>query len=445
MTEVCEKTVADIGSRLEPFVDDWLIGNMHNLGLKLHSPIKREVVLRFDAPWEGPTSAYITVMKDEDRYRMYYRGSGHEGPQYSEVTCYAESKDGITWTKPSLGIFEVKGSTDNNIIWIGEGTHNFTPFKDRNPEALKEERYKAVAGGPLIALASPDGIHWKKIRGEPIITKGAFDSQNLAFWDSWQRQYVAYFRGFREGFRQVLRCTSPDFTYWTAPKWINLGDTPLEHFYTNATTPYFRAPHIYLAFPKRFVPERKAIKEHPYSGVSDAVFMSSRDGVHWDRRFIEAFIRPGLDPNNWTERSNMPAWGVVPTGSGEISLYYIEHYRHPTCRLRRATLRTDGFVSVHAGYSGGEFMTRCMTFRGHELIINYSTSAVGSIKVEIQNAKGKPISGYALEDSAEIYGDEIEHVAEWRGGRDLSHLIGQPVRLRFVMKDADLYSIRFRL
>lgn len=429
----------NIGSRLELFVDDWLIDTMRNVLLKLHRPIRREIVLYFDAPWEGPSSAYVTVMKDDDRYRMYYRGSGYKGHDFSQVTCYAESKNGIEWIKPSLGIYKFKGSTDNNIVWTGEGTHNFTPFKDQNPNAHQKEKYKAVAAGPLIALVSPDGINWKKEQTRPIITEGKFDSQNLAFWDVVQHKYIAYIRDFREGFRQIKRSTSPDFTHWTKPEWIDYDDAPLEHMYTNATTPYFRAPHIYLAFPKRFVPERKKIEEHPNKGVSDAVFMSSRDSVHWDRRFMQAFIRPGLDPNNWTQRSNMPAWGIVPTETNEISIYLTEHYTHSTCRLRRATLRTDGFVSVHASYEEADFVTKPLKFRGNCLVINYSTSAVGSIEIKIQDAKGT----HDLMESEEIYGDEIEHIVEWKEEDDLSHLVGKPIRMKFLMKDADLYTLRF--
>jgi len=172
--------------------------------------------------------------------------------------------------------------------------------------------------------------------------------------------------------------------------------------------------------------------------------MSSRDGINWDRRFMEAFIRPGLDQNNWTQRSNMSAWGVVPTGPDEISLYYSENYDHPTNRLRRATLRPDGFVSVRAGYNGGEFVTRPIIFRGEKLIVNYSTSAVGSIQVEIQDADGQPYKGYTLADSPELYGDETEHMFAWKDGPNVGHLSGQPVHLRFALKDADLYFIQFR-
>ena len=70
---------------------------------------------------------------------MYYRGA-HWDPKakkatHREVTCYAESKDGITWTKPELGLFEFDGSKANNIVWDGGRTsHNFTPFRDTNPK-----------------------------------------------------------------------------------------------------------------------------------------------------------------------------------------------------------------------------------------------------------------------------------------------------------------------
>ncbi len=77
-------------------------------------------------------------------------------------------------------------------------------------------------------------------------------------------------------------------------------------------------------------------------------------------------------------------------------------------------------------------------------MINYSTSAVGYIRVEIQDEQGRPIPGYGLDEASEIYGDGIERIVAWSGGPDVSALSGGPIRLRFVMRDADLYSIRFR-
>ncbi|MBI3945359.1 MAG: hypothetical protein HY321_05535 [Armatimonadetes bacterium] len=438
-----------IGSRLELFVDDYLIDKMSDLSLRLHCPTPREIAIRFDSPSDGATSAYVTVFKDGDLYRMYYRGSGMvEGGH--QVTCYAESRDGIAWAKPSLGLYELQGSRENNIVWMGPECHNFAAFRDDNPAAPPSHRYKAIGGNPPMALVSPDGIHWRKLLDRPIISRSThdphdygFDSQNNGFWDAARGRYVAYLRSRFEGSRSIRRSLSDDFLHWMRMEQLEFTHAPREataNLYTNGIIPYFRAPHLYLGFPKRFT-GRQAVPEHPHSGVSDGVFMSSRDGLRW-RFFAEAFIRPGLERNNWTERSNMPVWGVVPTSPEEISLYWSEHYRHPTSRLRRGTLRTDGFVSVHADFAGGEFVTKPLTFAGKELVINYATSAVGSVQVEIRDANGEPIPGFGL--TTPIFGDHIERVVAWPGGADVSQLAERPIRLRFVLKDADVYALRFR-
>ena len=87
--------------------------------------------------------------------------------------------------------------------------------------------------------------------------------------------------------------------------------------------------------------------------------------------------------------------------------------------------------------------TKPLTFSGRRLTINFATSAAGSVRVELQTAAGKPLDGFALGDCPEIIGDRIEHAVRWAGGADVGAWAGQPVRLRFVMKDADLYSLRF--
>jgi len=435
------KACVDLSSRLELFVDGFLIDDMAGDARRVpHAPTPREVALAFDAPWEGRDSTYVTVMPDEDRVRLYYRGVGRPG--LPEVTCYAESKDGIAFTRPKLGLYEVAGTKDNNVCWMGAGTHNFAPFKDANPAAPAAERYKALAGGPLIALVSPDGVRWKRLVDKPVITKGAFDSQNLAFFDSPRGEYVAFFRDFAKGVRTVKTCRSKDFIHWTEPQWCDYGSAKPEHLYTNATTPYFRAPHIYLSFPKRFLPDRTKDPKHPDRGLSDGLLMSSRDGVHWDR-WPEAFLRPGLDLKNWTDRNMMIAWGLVATSPEEISLYWTEHYSFETCRLRRGTIRTDGFASVHAGAAGGEVLTRPFTFSGKRLVVNYSTSAAGSIGFELQDAEGRPLPGFDLAKSETLFGDEIAHEVQWKPAADVSKLAGKPVRLRIRLRDADLFSIRF--
>jgi hypothetical protein len=135
--------------------------------------------------------------------------------------------------------------------------------------------------------------------------------------------------------------------------------------------------------------------------------------------------------------------GLASTGPAELSLNKQAHYAQPTAHLVRYALRTDGFVSVNAPYAGGEMATRLLRFTGRTLALNVSTSAAGSVRVEIRDTAGNPVSGYTLDDAEEIVGDSIERPVEWKGGCDISALAGKPIRLRFVMKDADLYAIKF--
>jgi len=369
----------------------------------------------------------------------------------SPLIGYAESTDGIRWEKLRLGLIEFQGSKENNLVWSGPG-NNMAPFLDGRPDVPAEERYKAIVRTrSVFALASPDGLRWRMMQEEPILTEGPFDSHNVAFWDPWREEYVVYARGvagegdFKGGVRWIRRATSGDFLHWTPLVSIDAGDAPFEHLYTNACVPYERAPGTYLMFPSRFVPERGPIPDWPYgSGLSDIVFMSSRDGLRFDRSFMEAFVRPGLDPGNWHERALYMERGILQTSPTELSLYGMENWRLPSVCIRRFALRTDGFVSVCAGYAGGEFTTRPFVFEGDELELNYATSAVGSVRVEIQDAEGHPQPGFGLDACPELFGDEVAGTVRWEGDADLRALAGTPVRLRFVLKDADLFAFRFR-
>jgi hypothetical protein len=171
--------------------------------------------------------------------------------------------------------------------------------------------------------------------------------------------------------------------------------------------------------------------------------MSSRDGLHWDRPFLEAWVRPGPDPMNWTDRNTMTAYGIIETCPDEWSMYVSEHYRHPDNRLRRITLRKQGFASMHADAKGGEFVTKPLTFTGKKLLLNYATSAAGSLQIEVQDDQGKALPGFALADMPALYGDELEATAQWKTGTDLSSLAGKTIQLRIAMKDADLFALRF--
>jgi hypothetical protein len=126
-----------------------------------------------------------------------------------------------------------------------------------------------------------------------------------------------------------------------------------------------------------------------------------------------------------------------------MSIYKQAHYAQPSAHMVRFALRLDGFASINAPFRGGEFTTRPFTFTGKNLEINFSTGASGSIQFELQDATGKPIPGFTLEEAPETIGDQVDRIVRWKGDRDLASLSGQPVRLQAVMKDADLYSIRF--
>jgi len=483
-------TVLEIGSRRELFVDDVLIAKLNGARRVLHHPTPREVAIVHDAPWEGSGSGYHTVFQDGDLYRMYYRGSHLEVSQgklgtgrHKPYYCYAESNDGIHWKRPELGIVEFDGSKQNNIILEGRGTHNFTPFKDENPNCPPDARYKALGGikreGGLFAFQSADGIHWSPMHDKPVITNGAFDSQNLAFWDAALGKYRAYWRTFTEGvtevkvwkpagFRAIRTGTSRDFLHWAGDADLTYVDSPAEHLYTNQVKPYYRAPHLLIGFPTRYVdrgwsdstralPDRKnrelrASSVRRYgTALSEGLLMASRDGVRF-KRYNEAFLRPGIGrKGTWQYGQQFIAWHVVETAASlpgapnELSLYATEAYWHGAGgTLRRYTLRLDGFVSIYAPMKGGDFLSRPLTFSGSKLTMNFATSAAGSVRVEIQDIDGKPLEGFKLADSADHFGDTVERMVTWKSKSNLTRLNGRPVRLRFQLKDADLYSFQFQ-
>jgi hypothetical protein len=392
---------ANTGARRELFVDDALVETMTGgVRLALHHPVRREIVFRTDAPWEGNAAAYQSVFRDGDVYRMYYHGLHyrHSGPaaqareEHPPMYCYAESPDGLHWTRPELGLFEFDGSKANNIILTpdylaefgGDPAHTAT-FLDANPNCPPEERYKTLVVGSkpkgLYVLTSGDGVHFSLLSREPSVTEGAFDSQNLIFWDPVREEYREYHRGLRDGVRDILTAASKDIRHFPKPEWLSYPGTPREQLYMNAVQPYYRAPHVFVGFPVRYTERTWAgplldlpgleerverAKSHPRYGtaITDTLFMSSRDGLTF-HRWPEAFIRPGpRQRESWVYGDNYPFWGMIETPSAtedappELSLYATEGYWEGiSTEIRRYTLRIDGFVSLQAPLAGGEVVT----------------------------------------------------------------------------------------
>jgi hypothetical protein len=449
-----------IGSRRELFLDSFLIEKLTGAELRLGAPVDAGTAFSFDRPWEGRFCNYVTVIPDGDIVRLYYRGVPNAGAdgRGDEVYCYAESPaGGAQFSRPTLRLHEVRGTRENNVILAATPPlqHNFSPFLDTRPGVDRASRFKGIAGtskSGLVAFQSGDGVHWSPIRPEPIFRDGAFDSQNLAFWSEAEKRYVLYYRTFKKiggtGYRWISRAVSSDFVDWENQGEMNFGEAPPEHLYTNQTSAYFRAPHLYVALAARFLPgrqvlteaEARAINVDPgyFKDCSDAVLLTSRGGTKYDRTFLDAFLRPGLGMENWVSRSNYPALNVIPAGAGQMAFFVVRNYGQPSIHLRRYTMRLDGFASVHAGYRGGEMLSKVFTYAGEELAANFSTSAPGGVRFTLEDP-----SGAKLAESVELVGDEIARVVRWQGGSRIGAWAGKPVRLRATLKDADLYAIKF--
>ncbi len=481
-------TPIDLGSRRELLVDDFLIDRMEGAELRLQHPTPAETVMVFDRPWEGSGCGYVSVFEDEGRFRMYYKawhlavaadGARGASDATSLTICYAESADGIHWERPEVSLFEHDGSTANNIVFVGAGSHGFAAFKDPNPDAPAEARYKAFGHGMhdgkrvVWAHQSVDGIHWSRMREEPVLDCCAFDSQNLAFFDEVRGEYRCYVRDFTggdlgKGLRGIKTATSPDFLEWTEPQWLIYPGAPDEQLYTNQVCAYPRAPHIFVGFPERYVergwspsmralpdPENREMRarsqERYGTALSDCLLMTSRDGLNF-KRWAEAFVRPGIErTGTWAYGDHYLQWQLLATRSAlpgapdELSLYSVEDYWQKRSSLRRYTLRTDGFVALNAPATGGEMVTKPLTFAGSALMLNFATSAAGEIRVELQDASGAPLEGFALAECDPVFGDALERAVTWRDGcSDLSALAGKPVRMRFALRDADLFSLKFQ-
>jgi len=508
-------SVLDIGSRRELFVDGYLADEFRGKAqLRLQQPVPREVVMVHDVPWEGSATAYHNIFQDGKLYRMYYRAwqitvrpDKVDTDSHPTYLCYAESDDGLHWRRPELGLHEFHGSKANNIV-MGAGkvgdveydTGSPAVFKDENPKVPADARYKAFLTTKkprgLMPFKSADGIHWSPMHNTPVITDGAFDSQNLAFWDEQRGEYRAYWRYFSKGtadapfigVRAIRTATSKDFIHWENQQNLTYVDSPPEHLYTNQVKPYHRAPHLLIGLPVRYIepeqgqaaaddardsanadrakkwsPSMRALpelearemrakaSERYGTALSETLLMASRDGVEF-KRWNEAFIRPGPErEGTWNYGHLYAAWFLVETKSAlegapnELSFYASESYwTGNSSLLRRYTLRLDGFVSVQAPLSGGEVITKPLSFRGRHLEINFATSAAGSVRVEIQDLNGRPLPGFALDDCPAIFGDAIGRPVTWTKGSDVRAIAEQPVRLRFELKDADLYAFQFR-
>jgi hypothetical protein len=487
----------NIGNRREVFWDDFLVEKA-TVTLRQHSPRDKGIVMVCDAAWEGNGCMYPVILRHQDTLRLYYKAcntidkaTGQYDAHPESYACCAVSYDsGKTFVKPDLGIYPFGGNLRNNIILAKGGytknTDNFAVFADTNPSCPQEERFKAIAdNGPitdnkreriLCSYKSPDGIHFT-YSGE-IHRGGMFDSMNCAFWDRQSQQYILYMRDWREGYpryrsddgarkrmRTLRYSVSQDFIQWTRPQPVDFNAPDDIELYTNGIQPYYRADHMFLGLATRYVerliwspsydylpnPEHRKVRfdHNPREGlaITDCVLITSRDGVHFNR-WDEAFITPGIERwYNWVYGDCYCSWGLAETTAddldntaGELSFFAFENHQQVNSVLRRYTIRKDGFISYRAAREPGLLLTRPLIFDGSRLTMNFSTSAIGYVQVDIHDQQDHPIPGY---QGYELFGDSLDRPVVFACGTDVSSLAGKPVRLHIRMSDADLYSIKF--
>lgn len=507
-----QDALLDIGDRRQVFIDGSFFATSNNVKLVAHQPRKTgEHNITADRPWErGGLGPYSCVLKEGDVYKMWYHAMDaklwHTGPTNGSI-CYATSKDGITWTKPDIGLVEYQGSKKNNIV-VGHGAAGYRIGQDGmmvfiDPNAPPDERYRMVnrfstkdeqKTDGVNLLSSGDGIHWK-LTHETVMTyrpeaKGHhLDSQNVMFWDEGLKKYVAFVRRNLKGGedqgqgRAVARAESDhlgDFpmtqdlpvVFFPEPADSVHGNAPVVDYYNSAALRYPWADHAYYMFPQAYYHYTRTLREFAKTapvnaGPMDTVFAASRDGLRWQRYDREPFVPLGMK-GEFDCHSTRLIYGLVPDLSGrEMFMYYrASDWLHGWDRtpenrkiltdagvgadqditvFSRVVLRRDGFVSVKTDYRGGEFTTPPLKFKGSRLSLNISTSATGIARVGCLDSTGTSIPGYALEDCDIIHtANEINRTVKWKGRSDLSSLSAQPVRLRFVIRETDLYAFQFQ-
>ncbi|MBQ8496740.1 MAG: hypothetical protein IJ489_04700 [Clostridia bacterium] len=471
--------------------DESLIEKSENISVVMHKPEKKNIALICDHEWEGPHNGFACVVKTADICRIYYRADASRHrldkravPRTVSI-CVSESRDGgITFKMPNIGKYDYNGTKNNNIIFQRDVfIDNFSVFYDINPNCPKNEKFKALCEyhlegqQPLLIYhASEDGYHFREMYALDI--EGTFDTCNVTFWDENTEQYFLYYRAFhtKEGedklnwkganpdwIRDIRVATSKDFKNWTQHGRITFEEGQEDmQMYTNQIMKYFRNPSTFIGFPIRYTDRASEMRNFHFmpmgdrheaitkvfgregTAVTDCLLMTSNDGFVFNRR-DEAFLTPGVENrNNWWYGNCYTAYGMIETEAeeegapNEISLYVAENYRIKSTQYRRCTLRMDGFYSWYAPFKGGEVLTKPLTIDGDELHINFATSAAGTLLVSLCDEDGNALEGYT---SYTMFGDTVDRPVEFE--KSLSALKGETVRLKFHMKDAQLYSFIF--
>jgi hypothetical protein len=461
----------DVGADTQLMIDEKFITDSTNIALVIEPPIKTdELLLTSDKPWESVTLNWFTVLEDKGivdtqaKYRMWYEAYDVKGWPTSDDTsfCYAESRDGIHWTKPELSLCPYGDHAQTNILFrqVGAGdaksrVHGASVFID--PKAAPNERFKAISQGifanytpphHIAGMYSPDGLTWTRY-DKPIVDIFA-DSQYSGFWDKSLRKYVIYGRVAGRG-RAIGRHESSDFSSFDGPLTrvlqVDDRDPADSDFYNPAAMKYPFAPGVYLMFPSLF--------EHRPDTL-DIRLSVSRDGINWTRPQQDKPYIPLGKAGSFDSGSLYMGQGMIRVGE-ELWMYYsgsplkhaeveLENISPSTQRkFSRVVTKLDRFVAVEAGQKEGSFTTPVVTFSGNILKLNVRAQEGGFVRVGLLDENGKPLPGRSVDECKPITGDHLDQLVTWdpKGYSDVTHFAGRPIRLHFEMQNAKLYTFRF--
>ena len=460
------------------FVDSFLISNT-NLTSVYHKAKYYDLnpVLKVDRKWEltpegyeyaAPFSDGIWYDDKDGKFKMWYlAGAGYvDTLKHSLYTCYAESLDGKTWTKPSLDI--VPGTNvvdtmnrDASTVWL-----------DRNEkDPSKRWKFFNVEYKPdyiqwqYVLKYSADGIHWSK----PVAQSGAVSDRCTAFYNPFTNKWVMSMRhhcnvSWRS--RAYLEHADPEEAVSLAHRlregvpdkhivfWFTPDDKEKRHErYPDVDPGIYNFDAIaYESIMLGFYSQWQGPENHIARGLmipkrNEIMLGYSRDGFHFARPSHSPFMPVNETDGAWNY-GNMQSVNGVPIIVGD-SLYIYSSGRSKNCvwwdagvSTGLATLRRDGFVSMRAGNKEGFLTTEKLSFDGKYFFVNADVKAKGAqLKVELLDADGNPIPGFTKRDCVVMRGaDKTKQLITWKGKQDLTELQGRTIRAKFYLTRGDLYA-----
>ncbi len=459
-------------ARRHLFLDPDTMARSSGTVLSVNGPQSREVVIRPDRPWEqGMISFYTTVIDDHGKLRLWYicRDLANQ-----PNLAYAESADGLTWTKPNLGIVDYHGSKDNNLV--GVASLDGAVFRDPRAQPGEEYVYVGhVAGEGVFRFFSPDGWHWR--RDPRALLAFRSDTQNVAFWDEVQHHYALYLRGWdlpgtwEARLRKVVGLTAGSLAAPLPVRPSGRGNNPGRpddlprivdelptvlaadqhdpsgtEVYNISAQPYPPDPRWYVGFPSYFL-RHKNISD----GRLEVNFVGSSDGRNWHRYDRQAYVRPGLaDADN----ANMVFIGPGLVVRGDELWQYGTGFRNRHGAvgkgkdgadgvIYRYVQRIGGFVSLDFALEGGRCEMKPVTVDGGHFRVNVDTGALGTLRVGLRDAAGRPIPGFSTAECDPVHTNSTRAEVTWQGRAVGAALVGQSVQVEFSADRTKLFTFYF--